>query len=88
MSEPTIQPDHYVIRVKGHLAPRWAEWFAGMTMTHTESGETILSGPIPDQAALHGVLAKVRDLNLTLVSVNRIEQTDDRVHKATTSSCS
>ena len=70
---PTTQPDYYVIRVKGHLAPRWAEWFAGLTMTHTPSGETILSGPIEDQAALHGVLAKVRDLNLTLIAVNRIE---------------
>ena len=70
---PTTQPDYYVIRVKGHLAPRWAEWFAGLMMTHTPSGETILSGPIEDQAALHGVLAKVRDLNLTLIAVNRIE---------------
>jgi hypothetical protein len=71
MSEPIAQPDHYVIRVKGYLAHRWAEWFAGLTMTYTPSGETTLCGPIEDQAALHGVLAKVRDLNLTLISVNR-----------------
>ena len=72
MSKSTIQPSHYEIRIKGHLASRWAEWFAGLTMTYTESGETILSGPIEDQAALHGVLGKVRDLNLTLIAVNRI----------------
>jgi hypothetical protein len=71
--EATVQPGHYVIRVKGHLAPRWAEWFEGLTMTYTASGETILSGPIADQAALHGVLDKVRDLNVVLISVNRIE---------------
>ena len=70
--EATVGPGHYVIRVKGHLAPRWAEWFEGLTMTHTDSGETILSGPIPDQAALHGVLDRMRDLNVELISVNRI----------------
>jgi hypothetical protein len=73
MSEPNPQPVLYEIRVKGHLAPRWSEWFAGLTMVYTESGETILSGPIEDQAALHGILARVRDLNLTLISVNRVE---------------
>jgi hypothetical protein len=73
MPESTNQPDCYEIRVKGHLASRWAEYFAGLTMIHTPSGETILSGPIEDQAALHGVLSKVRDLNLTLIAVNRIE---------------
>ena len=72
MPDTKTQPDTYVIRVQGHLAPRWAEWFAGLTMTHTASGETILSGPIEDQAALHGVLIKVRDLNLTLIAVNKI----------------
>ena len=72
MSEPTTLPDYYEIRVKGHLAPRWAEWFAGLTMTYTPSGETILCGPIEDQAALHGVLAKIRDLNLTLIAVNQV----------------
>ena len=73
MPEPNFQPDRYEIRVKGHLAPRWTEWFAGFTLTHTESGETILSGPVEDQAALHGLLDRVRDLNLTLISVNRVE---------------
>ena len=73
MSESTAQPNFYEIRVQGHLAPRWSESFAGLTMTYTESGETILSGPIEDQAALHGLLDRVRDLNVTLISVNRVE---------------
>jgi len=63
----------YEIRVKGHLDPRWSEWFQGLAVTRTESGETILSGPVVDQAALHGLLAKIRDLNLTLISVTRAE---------------
>ena len=76
MSQHTTQASYYVIRVQGNLAPRWADWFAGLTMTHTAGGETVLSGKIEDQAALHGVLAKVRDLNLVLIAVNRVE--DDR----------
>jgi hypothetical protein len=63
----------YEIRVKGHLDPRWSEWFEGLTVTRTASGETILFGSIVDQAALHGLLAKIRDLNLTLISVTRAE---------------
>jgi hypothetical protein len=74
MPEHTAHPDFYEIRVKGHLAARWSEQFAGLAMTYTESGETILTGPIEDQAALHGVLARIRDLNLTLISVNLVEQ--------------
>jgi hypothetical protein len=71
--ETPVQPGHYVIRLKGHLASRWAEWFEGLTMTYTALGETILAGPIADQAALHGVLDRVRDLNVELISVNRVE---------------
>jgi len=63
----------YQIRVRGHLDPQWAEWFKGMTITHTADGETVLAGLVADQAALHGLLARVRDLGLTLVSVNRRE---------------
>jgi hypothetical protein len=59
----------YAIRIKGYLDARWSEWFAGLTVTHTDADETILHGPVVDQAALHGLLVKVRDLNLTLVSV-------------------
>jgi hypothetical protein len=62
----------YEICIEGYLASRWTEWFEGLNITQTESGETILSGRVADQAALHGLLAKIRDLNLTLISVNRI----------------
>jgi hypothetical protein len=63
----------YEIRLKGHLEARWAEWFEGLTITLEENGDTILCGPLSDQAALHGILKKVRDLGLTLLSVNSIE---------------
>ena len=58
------------IRVKGHLDTQWAEWLDGLTITHTQQNETILSGPVKDQAALYGLIAKLRDLGLPLVSVN------------------
>lgn len=62
----------YEIRVKGHLGGRWSEWFDGMEITNLENGEALLSGEIADQAALHGVLAKVRDLGLPLVAVRGV----------------
>lgn len=64
-------PEYYEIKIKGHLDQRWAEWFAGLKLTHLEGDETLLSGPLPDQASLHGLLERIRDLNLTLISVNR-----------------
>lgn len=67
------QSRHYRIRIEGQLGPGWSEWFAGMTLSQTESGDTLLSGPVVDQAALHGLLARIRDLNLTLIAVERIE---------------
>ena len=63
---------HYRIRVKGQLDPSWSAWFDGLTITHEASDETVLAGPLPDQAALYGVLEKARNLNLTLVSVSQI----------------
>jgi hypothetical protein len=61
----------YQIRIKGHLDPRWSAWFDDLAVTPTENAETILSGPLVDQAALYGVLTKLRDLGLELLSVNR-----------------
>jgi hypothetical protein len=67
----------YRIRVKGHLPPEWSEWFDNMTIALEPDGDTILSGPVVDQPALqHGLLIKVRDLGLTLISVDRVEDDD------------
>lgn len=67
------QPGVYEIRVRGHLGDQWADWFEDLTVTPEEGGETLLAGRVVDQAALHGLLRKVRDLGLPLLSVNRIE---------------
>jgi hypothetical protein len=64
------------IRVQGRISERWSEWFDGLTITHTDQDQTVLTGPVLDQAALYGLLAKLRDLGLALVSVNRVEQDD------------
>lgn len=63
----------YQIIVKGHLDSEWSDWFDGLTITTMDNGETMLSGPIVDQTALHGVLIKIRDLGLPLLSLTRIE---------------
>jgi hypothetical protein len=67
------QPEIYQIRLKGHLGREWADWFEGLTITLEEDGDTLLTGPLVDQAALHGLLKKVRDLGLSLVSVCPVE---------------
>ena len=63
-------PEYYEIKIRGHLDPRWSEWFADLQLTHLVGNETLLSGLLPDQAALHGLLERIRDLNLTLISVS------------------
>jgi hypothetical protein len=73
MVTPNSNAMVYEIRLKGHLDARWSEWFEGLTITLEESGSTLLSGPLADQAALHGILKKVRDLGQTLLSVNSVE---------------
>ena len=67
----TNEGGSYEIRLKGHLNARWADWFDGLSLTQESDGTTLLSGPIVDQAALHGLLGKVRDLGLPLIAVHR-----------------
>jgi hypothetical protein len=67
------QPMVYQIRLKGHLTSHWVGWFDGLTITLEEDGNTLLNGPVVDQAALHGILRKVRDLGLLLLSVKSVD---------------
>ena len=67
------QPIVYQIRMKGHLGHQWIDWFGGLTITLEDDGETLLTGPVVDQAALHGLLKKVRDLGMPLISVMRLK---------------
>ena len=66
------EPERYEIRIKGHLDDKWADWFDGLTIRREDNGETLLTGPVVDQAALHGLLRKVRDLGMPLLSVTRV----------------
>jgi hypothetical protein len=66
------EPALYEIRIKGHLDDRWAAWFEGLTITRDDNGDTLLTGPVTDQAALHGLLRRVRDLGTPLLSVTRV----------------
>ncbi len=63
----------YLIRVKGQLDSKWADWFGDMTIAHATSDETVISGPVTDQAALHGMLSKIRDLGMPLLLVERLQ---------------
>ena len=67
----------YQIRLQGHLGRQWADWFGGVTITLQDNGETLLTCPVVDQAALYGLLRKVRDLSLPLISVTRVESGDE-----------
>ena len=67
----------YQIRLKGHLGGQWTDWFGGLTITLEDNGDTLLTGPVIDQAALHGLLRRVRDLGMPLLSVNRIESSQN-----------
>jgi hypothetical protein len=80
------EPGHYAIRLKGHLDARWAAWFDGLSLSHERDGTTVIQGPIVDQAALHGLLRKVRDLGLPLLSVLQVDPnqaTEPDVHADT-----
>ena len=66
-------PIDYRIRIKGHLGDQWTDWFEGLAITLEENGETLITGPVVDQAALHGLLRKVRDLGMPLLAVNHVE---------------
>jgi len=70
-TEDHCEAELYEIRIRGHLDDRWADWFESMAITLEDNGDTVLTGPVVDQAALHGLLKKVRDLGLPLLSVNR-----------------
>ena len=75
-SKPIIEPRQpliYEIRIKGHLDQQWTEWFEGLTITLEDNGDTRLTGPVVDQAALHGLLRKVRDLGMPLLSVDSVK---------------
>jgi hypothetical protein len=72
-------PAHYELRIEGHLDQCWSGWFGGMTLIREQDGTTTLGGTVADQAELHGLLAKVRDLGVTLISVTTIESVHDPI---------
>lgn len=72
-SSPSNSPQCYEIRVGGRLDPRWATWFDGMTLTSDEDGTTVIRGVLADQAALHGILRRVRDVGLPLISITQLD---------------
>jgi hypothetical protein len=75
--------DIYQIVLQGHLSAQWSDWFDGFTIMLDERGQTILTGPVIDQAALHGLLKKIRDLGLPLISVNRLDPDEGSTKQST-----
>jgi hypothetical protein len=75
-------PRRYTIRLQGHLDPRWAAWFDGLSLVHASDGTTVLCGPVVDQAALHGLLTKVRDLGMPLIAVTQLDPNSNKETKA------
>lgn len=73
MDKRGVRHEVYRIVLQGHLDRGWSEWFEGLTVTRADNGETVLTGPVVDQAALHGVLLKIRDLGLPLLALTRID---------------
>ena len=78
MESEHVRQEVYQIVVKGHLDNEWSDWFDGLTITLVDTGETILTGPVVDQSALHGMLIKIRDLGLPLLGLSRIEPERER----------
>jgi hypothetical protein len=72
MANELDRPMVYQIRIEGHLGPQWADWFGGLSITLEDNGETLLTGLVADQAALHGLLRRVRDLGMPLISAIRV----------------
>ncbi len=85
MESEHVRREVYQIVVKGHLDSEWSDWFDGLTITLGDNGETVLSGPLADQTALHGVLMKIRDLGLPLLSLTRKDpdMLTDLIHRCT-----
>jgi len=82
MKPKQTNPTCYEIRIAGHLSPQWMDWFEGLTVTLEDDGNTLLSGSVADQAALHGLLKKVRDLGMSLVSVNQVQSSKTRPYQS------
>lgn len=76
-------PTVYQIRIDGHLGSQWADWFEDLAITLEDSGDTLITGPVVDQAALYGLLKKVRDLGMPLVSVNRVQFNETHQYRST-----